>query len=90
MRVRATARGFYGQRLRRIGDVFTLERPEEFSDRWMVPVPPATPESSTSAQRAMKAEHDGRSPIGATERVCIPIDVDADRAVDVDFDPFSN
>jgi hypothetical protein len=40
--VRAFRRGQYRQRLRRVGSVFPLRRPEDLRPSWMVVVPPDT------------------------------------------------
>lgn len=41
LRVRATARGFYGGSIREIGDVFVVDSERAVSKRWMEPSPKA-------------------------------------------------
>jgi len=70
--VTATARGFYGGNRIRIGQSFTLERPEDFSPKWMVrgvpagstpPVPRQVEGSSGATGRDRSLED--KDPIGA-------------------------
>lgn len=62
VRVRAVQKGYYGEARRRIGDVFTLEKPEDFSDAdtggWMERVHPETPERVTTGQQEIRQKHD--------------------------------
>jgi hypothetical protein len=48
--------GYYGEKRRRPGDVFTVE-PGQFSDRWMERVPADTPEHTTGPQDSLSQEH---------------------------------
>jgi hypothetical protein len=89
MRVRASRRGYYGNLLRRPGDVFTLARAEDFSPRWMTAVSSETPEHRTSVEHPRRVGQDRVRPLGATRRVCEPVDPNEDRPVDWDFDPFA-
>jgi hypothetical protein len=65
MKVEATKLGYYGNRRRRVGDVFTIRR-DEFAETWMVEVDASTPERSRSLHDiAKQAEIDtmtGRVP----------------------------
>lgn len=56
IRVRATRLGYYGEERKRIGDVFTIRGPKEFSDVWMQTVDGSTPERVTSSQEALNRE----------------------------------
>lgn len=60
IRVQAKAIGYYGDNLRRVGDVFDIADEKAFSDKWMRRVPKRTPErvtgSNASLERAKKGE----------------------------------
>lgn len=56
MRVRATQLGFYSMRRRRVGDVFTLRQPSDFSPVWMVRADDA-PETETTVRDAQRKQH---------------------------------
>ncbi len=58
IRVVATRLGYYGDKLQRVGDVFTIQSEKEFSDKWMAYADPATPEKTTSSNAALRREHD--------------------------------
>lgn len=78
-KVRATAPGYYGEARRREGDVFTIEKPEDFSSKWMERVSKNTPEKTTTGQQiidqkseeavreqmAAKGATGGQNPLGA-------------------------
>jgi hypothetical protein len=53
-RVRALREGFYGGCRIRAGSTFTVVHADEFSDRWMRPVDPATPDDLAGK----RAQHD--------------------------------
>jgi hypothetical protein len=55
LRVRATRDGYYGEKYRRTGDVFTLERGDPLG-RWMEEVDPDTPEHTTSHGQALQEQ----------------------------------
>lgn len=50
-RVRATRLGYYDNKRRREGNVFTIQSSQEFSDAWMEYVDKRTPESITTGQQ---------------------------------------
>ena len=56
-KVRAIAMGYYGEKRRRIGDVFMVE-PKAFSRKWMQVVSARTPESETGPNEQLRREHD--------------------------------
>src|SRR5436190_19944068 len=58
MRVRATQLGYYGDKLQRVGDVFTIAGRHLFSAKWMEQVPPTTPERTTGSNASLRQEHD--------------------------------
>lgn len=41
MQVRATAKGYYGSKVREPGETFTVAKGDDFSEAWMVKVEPA-------------------------------------------------
>lgn len=88
MRVRAMRRGFYGNQLRRVGDVFTLASAVDFSGRWMAQVSSALPEQRASAQQAVDVAYARGASLGARRVASAPVDTDADPPVDFDFNPF--
>lgn len=55
--VQATEIGFYANKRRREGDVFTIKR-SEFSATWMHEVPAGTPEHTSSSVDALRKEHE--------------------------------
>jgi hypothetical protein len=55
--VRATRDGYYGDKYRRTGDVFTLERGFPLA-RWMEEVDPDTPEHITSHGQALQEQRE--------------------------------
>lgn len=57
-RVRATQLGYYGDKRRRVGDVFTISSEAVFSAKWMEWVDRRTPGRVTSSPEALKAHHD--------------------------------
>ncbi len=57
-RVRATKMGFYDHKRRRVGDVFDLKRPGDFSQVWMTEVSAGTPTKETGPKESLKREHD--------------------------------
>jgi hypothetical protein len=65
IKVRATQTGYYGDILRREGDVFTIESEQQFSKKWMERVADDTPEQHTTSAEALRrteAELRGRNP----------------------------
>lgn len=56
-KVRATKLGYYGEKRRRVGDVFYVEQEQLFSSRWMERVGEATPERSTTPAEALRRDH---------------------------------
>lgn len=50
LRVRATRPGYYDEKRRRLGDVFSIQHDGEFSAKWMERVPEDTPERLTTGQ----------------------------------------
>lgn len=72
-KVRATSLGFYGHIRRRVGDVFTCERAQDFSSKWMEPVSVNTPERVTTGRQALQQQHDeilaGKTPAMGTPLV---------------------
>jgi hypothetical protein len=58
IRVQATQLGYYDDKRRRIGDVFTIGSMKEFSHKWMVIVDPSTPERITTGQEELRRQHD--------------------------------
>lgn len=56
-KVRATKMGYYGNLIRRVDDVFTIERASEFSNNWMERVDAHTPEVTTGSNAAIAREH---------------------------------
>lgn len=57
VRVRATRDGYYGEKYRRVGDVFTLA-PGDRLGKWMEAVDPATPERTTSHGEALQEQRE--------------------------------
>lgn len=64
IKVRALKLGFYNNLRRREGDVFVLRDSNQFSQKWMVQVPNATPNRVTTGNQDLKRQHD--ETIGAT------------------------
>ncbi len=59
LKVQATEMGYYGDARRRPGDVFVLQNAKrEFSEKWMRPVPPETPERVTTGKDSLRRQHD--------------------------------
>jgi hypothetical protein len=58
LKVMATQTGYFGEKRRREGDVFTLKTVAEFSQRWMVWVDPRTRERITTGAQALRKFHD--------------------------------
>lgn len=65
IKVRATQLGYYDDKRRRIGDVFTISLRRnakgqfvEFSDKWMTRVRDDTPESLTTGRQELRKQHD--------------------------------
>lgn len=58
IRVEAIGIGYYGDALRRVGDVFTVNSEREYSARWMKRVPASTPGRQTGSAAALQQEHD--------------------------------
>lgn len=56
-KVRAIKMGYYGNLIRRIDDVFTIQTEREFSTNWMERVDPRTPEVITGSNAALQREH---------------------------------
>lgn len=57
VKVRATHVGYYGEARRRIGDVFRLARPEDFSPTWMELASAAETEHTTSGPSHLAAQN---------------------------------
>lgn len=57
-KVRAIQLGYYDNVRRRVGNVFTIQSEQEFSERWMVRVPEHTPESVSGPNAAIRQAHD--------------------------------
>jgi len=88
--VQATRMGYYGDARRRPGDVFCLDRPEDFTPKWMKKIDPSTPLRTTGPQEALDRDHDDRSPLGRVRRVSDPDDDDGvGRVTTDDEDPFT-
>lgn len=72
-KVRATQLGFYGHIRRRVDDVFTCVRPQDFSEKWMERVSVNTPERVTTGRQALQRQHDeilsGKTPAMGTPLV---------------------
>ena len=68
IRVRATQLGYYDDKRRREGDVFTIQNEQAFSAKWMERVDPRTPERITTGAQALRKFHDetmrGKAPGG--------------------------
>jgi hypothetical protein len=58
IKVEATQLGYYDDKRRRIGDVFTITSMKEFSDRWMRRVDSSTPERITTGAEELRRHHD--------------------------------
>lgn len=74
IRVRAIKDGYYDDKRRRAGDVFTIRAPyegeiendgkvkiqtiDEFSKKWMRKVPRSTPERITTGKQVLRRQHD--------------------------------
>lgn len=67
LKVRAVQLGYYGEARRRVGDVFTLVKAEDFSDAsieknghsgWMEWVDPSTPDRITTGLQDLRQKHD--------------------------------
>lgn len=56
LKVRATAVGYYNEKRRREGDVFTLKTREAFSSKWMEYVDKSVPERLTHGQTALNQQ----------------------------------
>lgn len=54
VRVRAFRMGYYGDMLRRVGDVFTVTDPAMFTSTWMERVHEHTPEQRTTASEELR------------------------------------
>ena len=57
IRVQAHKMGYHGDKLQRVGDVFTIEDAAAFAPEWMHRVAPTTPEQTTSSNEALRREH---------------------------------
>lgn len=66
-KVRAIRDGYYGEKYRRAGDVFTLERGDRLG-KWMEEVDPDTPERLTSHGEALQAQREDVMTQRAIER----------------------
>lgn len=62
IRVQAKAQGYYGDILRRVGDVFDIADETAFSDKWMRRVPDDTPTVVTTPNAALEKEKKGQEP----------------------------
>lgn len=81
VRVKTWRIGYYGDKRRRQGDVFTLKAPQDFSTRWMEWVDPATPERITTGAEHLKQQHD--EILGARmEGTAVPMTVGRDDVPD--------
>ena len=49
MQVRATAKGYYGSKVREPGEAFAIAKEEDFSEAWMVKVEPEKAEKPAKA-----------------------------------------
>lgn len=58
LKVRALQVGYYEHIRRRVGDVFSIERPQDFSAVWMQEVGASTPERITTGTQALRQMHD--------------------------------
>lgn len=58
MRVMATAPGYYDNKRRRTGDVFTIRGAAAFSSKWMQAVSDRTPEKITTGAQVLREQHD--------------------------------
>lgn len=56
-KVRALEMGYYGEKRRRVGDVFLVE-PAAFSKKWMERVDARTPERITTGNEEIRRKHD--------------------------------
>lgn len=56
IKVRATRLGYYDNERKRIGDVFIIGGPKEFSTEWMETVDGSTPVKTTGPQTALNRE----------------------------------
>lgn len=52
-KVQAIATGYYNDARRRVGDVFHINHPDDFSERWMQRVDADTPEKITTGQQEL-------------------------------------
>lgn len=58
LKVRALEKGYYGEKRRRVGDVFMLTDPKHFSKTWMEYVDADTPERITTGNEEIRRKHD--------------------------------
>lgn len=58
IKVRATQKGYYDNKRRRVGDVFLITKESEFSKKWMERVDRNTPERLTTGRQELKQQHD--------------------------------
>jgi hypothetical protein len=58
IKVRAIQKLYYGDKRRRVGDVFFINKESEFSEKSMERVSRNTPERLTSGREELKREHD--------------------------------
>lgn len=57
IKVEALQTGFYDNKRRRLGDVFTVVDPSDFSAKWMRPVDGSTPEKITTGNQELARMH---------------------------------
>lgn len=62
IRVQAKALGYYGDQLRRVGDVFDIAGEEVFSTKWMRRVSDKTPTQLTGSNAALEKAKKGEDP----------------------------
>jgi hypothetical protein len=58
IKVQATKMGYYDDKLRRPGDVFTIVGKASFSEKWMQRVDGGTPEKITGSAEDLRRQHD--------------------------------
>ena len=78
MRVRALARGYFGDERRRPGDVFEVASEQQFSTIWMEKVDPTTP-----------LHREPKAPLGSTPSRSFAV-LDYGPAVITEWDPFDD
>jgi len=57
-KVQAIEVGYYDHVRRRVGDVFSIAKPSDFSEKWMTYVDKRTPDRITTGQEDINRQHD--------------------------------